>query len=179
MRPPPSTSARPMDRASLESSAMGYVERFQTTQARLIRHLAEKIRRRGWEGDDPPDLEALAARMVELGYIDDAAFAQARARGMERKGLGARRLSQDLASYGISKEISESVVETLDPWAAALVFARRRRLGPFGPESQDPKKRERQFAAMLRAGHEPRLSRAILTAATSEEAEALAEERGD
>ena len=47
---------------------------------------------------------------------------------------------------------------------AALTFARRRRVGPFGPEVADRALRDRQLAAMLRAGHPLDLSRRILAA---------------
>lgn len=162
-----------LDRQALEAIALRYVERFQTTQARLERYLRDKIRQRGWQGDEPADPEAIAAHLVELGYINDAAFATARAQAMERRGLGARRLRQTLAAYGVTEETSASAAADINPWAAALAFARRRRLGPFGPAVTDPKKRERQFSAMLRAGHQASQSRAILSAATVADAEAL------
>jgi len=41
----------------------------------------------------------------------------------------------------------------LDAAAAALRFAEKRRLGPFALEAAEPKLREKQMGAMLRAGH--------------------------
>jgi regulatory protein len=52
---------------------------------------------------------------------------------------------------------------------AALVFARRRRIGPFGPAGDDRAARERQLAAMLRAGHAFDLSRRIVAARSEDE----------
>lgn len=175
MRSRSPSSPTPFDGASLEFAALRYVERFQTTEARLVRHLRQKLRARGWAGEGEPDPEGIAARLVRLGYIDDAAFAEARARGLGRRGLGVNRLRQSLAAYGVDAEIVDAASSNINPLEAALVFARRRRLGPFGPEITDPKQRERQFAAMLRAGHGPRAARAILSAGTPEDAEALVE----
>jgi regulatory protein len=45
---------------------------------------------------------------------------------------------------------------------AALHFARRRRLGPFGEASSDRQAQEKALAAMIRAGHGFSLAKAIL-----------------
>ena len=163
----------PLDQAGLEAAALSYVERFQTSEARLVRHLRDKLRRRGWCGEGEPDPAAVAARLAALGYVDDAAFAAARARTMARRGLGPGRLRRTLAGDGIGAEEADGAMALHDPRAAALAYARRRRLGPFGPPA-DAATRARQFAAMLRAGHAPSLVRALLSAADVAAAEALA-----
>ena len=54
---------------------------------------------------------------------------------------------------------------------AALVLARKRGFGPFGAAPADPAKRQKQFAAMLRAGHPLDSVRFLIDAAS--EADAL------
>jgi regulatory protein len=49
-----------------------------------------------------------------------------------------------------------------DAEAAALAYARRRRLGPFSSQPQDQRQRERALAALLRAGHDYATARRIL-----------------
>lgn len=160
----------PLDSATLTAIAIRYVERFQTSRARLLRLLQQKLRQRGWqEGLPPPDLPAIADRMVELGYVNDAAFAEARARGLTRRGMGAGRVRSTLSAYGIDADTSASALEGHDALQAAIDFARRKRLGPFGPPLTDPKARNRQMGAMARAGHPQALARAILNARTEEE----------
>ncbi len=168
-KPPP-----PLDPATLDAIAVRYVERFQTTRARLVRLLRQKLRERGWVEDGPaPDPDAVADRMVELGYISDAAFAEARARGLQRRGMGSGRVRASLSAYGVGEDDAASALAALEPVRAALDFARRKRLGPFGLPAADQKARDRQFAAMARAGHTPRLARDILRAPTIEAAEAM------
>lgn len=151
----------PLDRAALERLALRYVERYATTRARLSAYLERKIRERGWSADGPsPDPAALADRLAELGYVDDRAFAEARASAMVRRGLGARRVEQALRFAGVGEDDAEAVrpqveAEALD---SALAFARRKRIGPFARELPDPKQRERHAAALVRAGHAPRLA---------------------
>jgi regulatory protein len=160
----------PLDPAALDAIAVRYVERFQTTRARLLRLLNQKLRQRGWdEGAPPPDPAAVAERLAALGYIDDAAFAEARARGLARRGMGAGRVRQALAAHGVSADDAAPVLDALDPVAAAIDFARRKRFGPFGPPVTDPKHRNRQLAAMARAGHPQRLATAILRARSEAE----------
>ena len=60
---------------------------------------------------------------------------------------------------------------------AALTFARRRRLGPFGPGAADRAARDRQLAAMMRAGHGFALSRRIVEATEPIEPDDLADAR--
>ena len=72
----------PLDRRALEDLALRYVARFATTRGKLAEYLARKVRERGWDGPAAADPAAIADRMAELGYIDDRAFAEARARSL-------------------------------------------------------------------------------------------------
>ena len=163
-------AAPPLDADALQAIAIRYVERFQTSRARLVRLLNQKIRQRGWEeGLPPPDPETLADRMVELGYVNDAPFADARARGLARRGMGAGRVKQSLAAYGVDRDIVDEALSELDGWAAALDFARRKRLGPFGAGVTDQKLRAKQMAAMARAGHSFDVARRLVDAKSADE----------
>jgi regulatory protein len=163
--------APPLDAAGLDSAALRYLERFATTQARLRSYLLRKVRERGWAGDDPPPVDAVVERCATLGYVDDAAFAAARAGTLARRGFGARRVAADLRAVGIAAEIAAPLQEDARDGAleAALRFARRRRIGPFAPAPHDPDAARRALAAMLRAGHEPALARRVVMARNVEE----------
>jgi len=156
-------ASTPLDCAALERLALRYVERFATTRARLADYLDRKIRERGWQGP-PADPEAIAARMAELGYIDDRAFAEARARSMARRGLGPRRVAQAFHAAGIAADDAEAVAPEIAAGAveAALALARRKRIGPFANAAPDRELREKQLAQMLRGGHGFALARRIV-----------------
>ncbi|WP_322963150.1 regulatory protein RecX [Sphingomonas fuzhouensis] len=161
-RPP-----KPLDPKTLETLALRYVERFATTEGKLVDYLTRKLRERGWAGEGAPDSRGLAARMVALGYIDDRAYAEAKAASLARRGLGARRVAQALHAARVGAEDHEAIARQVAEAAreAALAFARRRRIGPYGTEEVDRPTREKQFAAMMRAGHAMDLSRRIVSAA--------------
>lgn len=158
--PPP-----PLDSEALDRLALRYVERFATTRAKLRDYLTRKVRERGWAGETPPDPAAVAERMAEFRYVDDRAFAEARVRSLGRRGLGARRIDLALRAAGIEAEDAAFVRDDIDAQAdaSALAFAKRRRLGPYASRpSDDPRARDKAFAAMLRAGHAPDRIRRLL-----------------
>ncbi|HEU0310496.1 MAG TPA: RecX family transcriptional regulator [Sphingomicrobium sp.] len=153
-----------MTAGKLEELALNYVGRFATTRSKLLAYLNRKLRERGWEGECEPSVEDLADRMVELGYVDDKAFAMSKARSLTGRGYGERRVRQALAIAGIGDEDGAEARTLAEEEAveAALRFARRRSIGPFGPRRPTPIERERALASMVRAGHRFDLAKAII-----------------
>ena len=145
--------------------ALFYVGRFATSRAKLISYLRRKVRERGWDGPDEPDVEAVAGRLVRLGYVDDAAFALSKARTLMTRGYGAGRVRQSLHAAGIGEEDGAGARElaAASAVAAAIKFAQRRGLGPFAAGSLDPRGRDKALSAMIRAGHGFALAKAILS----------------
>jgi regulatory protein len=163
-RSTPRTPPPPLDATSLRALALFYVGRYATTTTRLRRYLQTRLRTRGWQGAVPPALDALIAQIVKLGYVDDRAFGETRARGLASKGYGARRVAQDLRASGISADDITEITAASDAAAAAQRYAQRRRFGRWDPQPADPLRARRQFAAMVRAGHAPEAIRAALGA---------------
>jgi regulatory protein len=163
---------RPLDPAKLDELALAYVARFATSAAKLERYLVRKLRERGWEGDREPDLAALVGRYVALGYVDDAAYARAKGGSLLRRGYGPRRVRQALAEAGIDEATrDETRADAAAERRAALALARKRRFGPFGLAPPDRPQREKQLAAMLRAGHPLDSAREMVDAASEAAAE--------
>lgn len=164
-RPPPQRTLAPLDAARLRDLALHYAGRFATTEARLAAYLGRKLRERGWAGDALPDLPALTARFAELGYVDDAAYAAARAGSLARRGYGAGRIAPALTAAGIERDAARTLAAAADPHAAAHAYARRRRFGPYDTAPPDPDRTRKQTAAMLRAGHAWAVVKAVLAGA--------------
>ncbi|MFL0357653.1 regulatory protein RecX [Erythrobacter sp. GH1-10] len=189
--------ARPLDETSLRDLALSYAARFATTGAKLEAYLARKIRERGVaeDGDGRTrelDVKALVARLAELGYVDDEAYARMKTRDLTGRGYGARRVEQALWAAGVEEEVrAEHAPGELQSREAAVLMAKKRRFGPFGDRSAndrvkelDPvvarKLREKQLAAMLRAGHAMDHVRFIIDAQSAERVEEwLAEAEGE
>ncbi len=176
---------KPLDAAHLADLALGYAARYATTAMKLDRYLRRKLKERGWSDDaTPPDVAGIVARLTELSYVDDRQWAESRARALTAKGLGRRRVAQALSAAGVGRDDTAMVLAE-DPddrdraaLAAALVFARRRRLGPFAtnPAARSPEGDRRALAAMARGGHGFDVARRVLAAADIAAAMALADE---
>lgn len=163
-----------MNPVKLRDLALHYVGRYATSRKKLSDYLGRKLRERGWESEKTPDINALIADFVRLGYIDDAAFAAARARTLSARGLGKRRVQEDLRAKGISEDDAHDAQEESDAqkWDSAERFARRKRIGPYATEPASEEQRRKQFAAFLRAGHDFELARRFVNASPGEEVEA-------
>ncbi len=173
---PRNKAPRPLDPARLEELALAYVARFSVSAAKLEQYLRRKLRERGWDAEGEPEITRLVDRLVSLRYVDDEAFARSKAAGLLRRGYGPRRVSQALSAAGIEAELREKVrTGEAAERAAALAMARKRRLGPFGAEPPDRQQREKQIAALLRAGHALASARELVEARSIEEAENWAE----
>jgi regulatory protein len=159
----------PPDRARLHEAALAHLARFATTEAGLRRVLERRIDR--WtraaaDGRDPDEIAAAAAasrnaarevvaRLVASGVVSDAAFAEARARSLRRAGRSARAVAAHLAARGVAAETARAVLpdDAEGELAAALAFARRRRIGPFRVgEAPDAEGRRRELGMLARAG---------------------------
>jgi len=167
-------------RAALHEAALTHLARFSASEAGLVRVLDRRIdrwaRRAAAETQaaatpnaatqerDPPDTAApraaareVARALVQSGIVDDAAYAASRARSLTRAGRSRHAISAHLAQKGVQHEVAQAVLPEPDAeLAAALAYARRRRLGPFRrdpPEGADlAALRRKEAGAMARAG---------------------------
>ncbi|KTE17466.1 regulatory protein RecX [Sphingopyxis sp. H115] len=174
-RAPSDRSRRPLGAAKLDELALAYVARFATSRAKLTRYLSRKVRESEWidDVDAMTACEAIADRMERLRYLDDRQYATMRAGAMTRRGLGVRRVKAQLYADGIAEQDSSEAIEAAAGVAAsaAIDFARRRRFGPFAARAiDDPRLRERQIAAFLRAGHGITIARRILAVPPGDDA---------
>ena len=173
----------PLTETKLRDLALHYAARFASTAARLEAYLMRKIRERGLAEDADGrtvdvDVPALVARLVDLGYVDDDAYARMRARDLGGRGYGARRVDETLRHAGVGEALRAAHAPGEHAARkAAAVMARKRRLGPYGAPvaGGDPlalrKAHEKAVAALLRAGHQYDHVKVILDAGSIEEVE--------
>jgi len=163
------------DRAALHEAALSYLARYAASAAGVRRVLHRRIDR--WaaqaEGDraeitaavqDAKRLAAdIVAALVKAGAINDAAFAESRARSLARGGRSGRAIAAHLLQRGIDPDLAAANggLSTEDELAAALSLARRRRIGPFRTKAADPTALHREAGVFARAG----FSRSVALAA--------------
>jgi regulatory protein len=186
----PRPAGRPPDAARLREAALAHLARFAATEVALRRVLERRVDR--WaraaeaEGQDRETISAAAAAaraaaaevaraMVAAGAVDDAAFAESRARRLARAGRSRRAIAAHLAAKGIAAETAGAALPD-DPeaeLAAALAFCRRRRIGPFARGAEDAEARRKALAAMARGGFAQGLARQALAMEPDEAEERL------
>ena len=178
----------PPDAAALHAAATAYLARYSATRVTLARALNRLVDRwlRAATGPDAPAQAAAAKRTVRevvaqlaaAGAVDDAAFAEMRARKLSRTGHSRRAAAAHLAARGVPAELVRTALPQDDAGelAAALAYAKRRRLGPFRAGAAPADLRQKDLAAMARAGFAGAVARQVL-ALTPEAAEALLSER--
>lgn len=176
LRPPTRMTA-----TSLENAALFYLSRYASSSGNLRRVLMRKIARSAaYHGDDPaalkPAVEALIARHCGTGAVNDALYAESQTRALRRRGGSTRAIVQKLNAKGVPAEIVAETAATLAEEGdgdldAAYRFARRRRLGPFRSGSR-AENRQRDMAALGRAGFEYQVAATIVDAEDIESLEA-------
>lgn len=175
---------RPLTAASLENAALHYLQRFATSSENLRRVLMRRVERSarldGADRDAGAALvDALVARYLRAGLLDDATYAAARTRSLHRRGLALRAIAGKLAERGVDgATIGAALAGLRDEMpdadlAAAVAYARRRRLGPFRPADLRPAHRDRDLAAMARAGFSYDVATRVTDAASVADIEAL------
>ena len=178
------TDRLPPDAASLHDAALAYLARYAATEAGLRRVLERRVER--WARDasgGAADREAIAAqaetarrivgevvaRLAAAGAVNDAAFAESRVRSLVRAGRSRQAVAAHLAGKGVDVETARALLPE-DPdreLAAALVLARRKRIGPFRTgDPPDPPGRLRELAMLARAGFPSSVARRALAMET-------------
>jgi len=167
----------------LENAALYYLQRFSSSAANLRRVMMRKVDRSAhYHGTDKDEGAALVDVMIERylasGLLDDATYAAGRARSLHRRGNSARSIRSTLLSKGVGQNFIDDALAGLaenggDPeLSAAARLARRRRLGPYRTDEDREQRREKDLAALARAGFSYDTARQVIEAESVDELEA-------
>jgi regulatory protein len=163
---------RPFDEVRIHATALAYLNRFDASASGLHTVLMRTVRRSlaRTELSERDRLEQVAAaerhvvalveRFQASGLIDDARLARHLVSSWRERGLSARAIQARLVGKGVPSRVVEAAITELaqDPQQrgseldAAVAFAKRRRLGCFGPSAVDRAAQRRDLARMARAG---------------------------
>ncbi len=158
---------KPVTARWLMNAAQFYLARYAASEAGLVAVLQRKATKRAGA---PPDAAALAliaetvATLRGAGLIDDQAFAAARTRTLQRKGLSAGSARQRLAAKGVDRSTADQAIAEagFDETAQVLVAARRLRIAAFTDPAAELSERDK--ARLARRGFGPGAIRAALIA---------------
>lgn len=166
----------------LERWALAYLGRYASSAENLRRVLLRRVRRRSSPGSDAvrraaASVDELVVRYRTSGLLDDKAYAEQQAQSLTRRGAPLVSIRARLIAKGVDGAVASDALAALreqagEPdLAAACVFARRRRLGPYRSGAAD---RVRELAAFARAGFSRQVAERVLACADRDALEALA-----
>lgn len=148
---------RPVTASYLRNAAMHYISAHSASIAMVRQTLERRACRRlcvtTLDEATRNLIEVAIAEIVNLGLVDDARFAEGRARVLARRGLPQRRIMQGLRSKGLDREtIAQTTGHVVDELAQARRYVERKRLGPYRRGGVTPDSRRKDLAALGRAG---------------------------
>ena len=173
----PRKPVKPITARRLNNVAAAYVEKFAGTTARLREVLRRRVRKARHAGVEVVDdvetiIETIVAGFVRAEVLDDARYANQKAGSLHRRGTSARRIRDKLSVAGVAREDIDRALAGVraetgasadaSDLEAAIAFARRRRLGPFGDPATRVERRQKQLAAFGRGGFALSIARRIL-----------------
>ena len=187
----------PPDEASLRQAALNHLARYGTTQSNLLRVLVRRIDRWAHAADALPEhvaaskvaAQAVVNQLATLGVVNDAAFAESRARSLHRAGRSRRAITAHLQAKGVPAGLVELPDDPDLDLSAAVLYAARRRMGPFRlrPDAQDQEldtdgpgpdpSRPRDLARLARAGFPASVAQRVLSLPPDEAERMLFEAR--
>lgn len=179
---------RKVSAQSLENAALYYLGRFSASSAHLKRVLLRRVDRsikvHGGDAAEGRQLvEALVERFCRSGLLDDAAYAAGKARSLRRRGTSRNVIARTLRAKGVTADQTDVALGELaadsgeeagdGELAAAARLAQRKRLGPFRPKTARADLRQRDMAALARAGFSYDVARQIVDAENADNLEEM------
>jgi len=179
-RPPKKATAK-----HLENVALWYLQRFAASadslRLVLLRRVDKSVRAHDTDRAEGAALvEDIVARFRASGLLDDRLYAEGRARSLHRRGVSLRGIRARLRAKGVGAEDIEAALAALSEdapepdLAAAIAYARRRRIGPYRARGDRAELRERDLAALARQGFDYDTARRVIEADSAEALEAEA-----
>lgn len=166
---------RKVSKQHLENVALWYLARYQASARSLERVLMRRVARSSdFHGTDPEEGRSLVSDLIAryrlAGLLDDAAYARARAASLHARGVSLRVIAGRLREKGIEQaEIDDALTALAEEaqdggpdLAAAMRTARRRRLGPWRRREEREARREKDLAALARAGFSYDVARQVI-----------------
>ncbi len=173
----PRNPGPPPTQDDLEKAALRYLERFSSSVAGVRRVLNRRARRAapapdGEAGAFAAAIEAVLAKLIRMGLVDDGRFAEGRAGSLARRGASLFAIRRDLKMRGIAPALIDAALAQLKDEAggtsdaadrlAAIALARRRRLGPYRQHGVRADWRDRDLAVLGRAGFALDVARSVI-----------------
>lgn len=180
---------RKMTQSRMANIALHYLERYSSSSKNLAQVLERRLIKTSYAHPDTDMAEArqwiddLINRYIEVGLLDDGAYALAKTRSGLERGEAPRSVAMKLAQKGVAKEHVENALEELiddfpiPELQAALTLTRKKRMGPYRADEEKRKEmREKDLSHLARAGFSYDTAKTMIDAEDVNELEQTIEE---
>jgi len=189
----PNWVPKPISIKQIEWASDQYLQRYIATETQLRRvlkrRLQRNLRKRGEQVTEEERIrgeELIAAqvkKVIDAGRIQDEKVALMWVEHFTNRGKSAPFIRQKLREKGVASNIIDDSIAQIhsqmqDPaLEAAVVYVRKRRFGAYrnNPEKQAERK-QKDMAAMMRAGHRYDVVSRVLECQTIDEIESLVDD---
>ena len=169
----------------LTTKALNYLGRYSSTSFHLETILRKFVQRK-FNQADPELLDQLILEVIKncvrLGYIDDEAFIKSQFRQGIKSGFSNQRILLKLSQRGINRQLALAVMEEqIDraadeedrDLAAALIYARKKSVGPYSHAKLGPGDSQRHLARMARNGFAFDIAKQVMALPSADAADVL------
>ncbi|NVK36052.1 MAG: RecX family transcriptional regulator [Rhodobacteraceae bacterium] len=153
----------------LTRSAIHYLDRYASSVSNLRSVLKRKVSRAARSHDKDPEefselIELVVAKCERSGMVNDTDYAATKVASLRRRGRSQRQIEAQLKSKGVADETLYKALDAhdSDDWNAAQTYARRRKLGPWRTRGPLAEFRQKDMAALCRAGFSYDIARKIM-----------------
>ncbi len=174
---------RKITRQYLENAALYYLQRYASSSGNFRAVMTRKVKRSCLFHKvemEPflPMIEDLIARYEKTGLLNDKVFAEAKVASLRRQGRSKRAIQAKLQAKGLPTDEIDAALTHIDSshedgtaeMAAAQAFIKRKKLGRYRKTPiVDIKDKQKELAAMGRAGFSFEVARAALEYAGEDE----------
>ena len=148
---------------TLARAGRAYLDRYAACSGQLRRMLLARVDRSARAHGTPREegvaaIEVIIARARDQGLLDDAAYAEAKAASLHRRGNSLKAVAGHLRLKGLEPlEVRRAIaslrrgIDAADEVAAAT-YCRKRRMGPHRPAGERAAMRGKDMAALARRG---------------------------
>ena len=170
---PQKRPSKPITKNRLHNGALFYLQKFASSSENLRRVLMRRVDKSAREhGTDPEEgaqwVLEVVTRLQELGLLNDRAYAESKTGALLRRGNSPKAVRMKLRAKGVTAEDIDASLEQYDEeieadldLAAAVAYAKRRRIGPWRMRNRE-EQRDKDLAALGRQGFGYDLARKII-----------------
>ena len=167
----------------LHNSGLYYLQRFATSTENFRRVMMRKVDKscRAHPEQQVEDcrklVDDLITKFVKSGLLNDPVYARSIVNSQRRAGKSLRTIQGYLRSKGLSSEVTEQAIQEFnedrdkDPaqieYESAMIFARKKRLGPF--RTSEEYDTQKELGRLARAGYSYDTARRVLEKSLTDE----------